>query len=308
MLTVGRPITYGNLTVFPVYSKERPKVSSDYLTLQEALKRDLIAVKEMPSAEVSRVSITNRAVKPIYLMAGDIILGGKQDREVARDTIVPKGAKEFVVEVFCVEHGRWTGESHFRGGEIASGSLRLETQRSKEQQKVWSQVAREARALKAETASGTYRAVAGRTASQQEIQALVKTLGAPLTRDPRAVGMLVAINGEVNAGDVFADHRLFAQQLPKLLKSYALDAAQQKEAWAKLPRKPKAAVAEAERLLRDADRGDLRTLPASGATSHRERENDSTVVFEAAPAQGLSSGGAGGFGGAPAHRNIYRKR
>src|SRR5947209_2262025 len=84
---VGSPITRGNLTVFPVYSPERRKTSSDYLTLEEALKQKRIVVKEMPSAEVNRVSVTNTASKPIYLMAGDIILGGQQDREIGRDTI-----------------------------------------------------------------------------------------------------------------------------------------------------------------------------------------------------------------------------
>src|SRR5260370_672758 len=73
--------------------------------------------------------------------------------------------------------------------------------------------------------------------------------------------------------------------------------AQQREAWTKLPRKPKAAASEAELLLRDADRGDLRTLPASGATRNQERENDSTVVFDSAPAATAPSPGSGGLGG-----------
>src|SRR5215211_4402482 len=114
MLTVGKPLVRGNLTVFPVYSSQPRKVASDYLTLDEALKDKLLTVKEMPRAEVNRVSVTSRANRPIYLMAGDIILGGQQDREVARDTIVPKGAKSFAVEVFCVEHGRWKAGQHLR--------------------------------------------------------------------------------------------------------------------------------------------------------------------------------------------------
>src|SRR5688500_15326945 len=107
--TVGKPLVQGNLTVFPIYSKEPRKISSDYLTLDEAIKEKLIQVKELSSAEVNRVTVTNKASKAIYLMAGDIILGGQQDREVARDTIVPARVHNFVVEVFCVEHGRWAG-------------------------------------------------------------------------------------------------------------------------------------------------------------------------------------------------------
>ena len=135
-LTVGKPLTQDNLTVFPVYSSQPRRVSSEYLTLDEALKGKLLLVKELADAEVSRVSVTSKASKPIYLMAGDIILGGQQDREVARDTIVPKGAQNFAVEVFCVEHGRWAGGKHFEGSEVASSSLRRETQQFKQQSKV----------------------------------------------------------------------------------------------------------------------------------------------------------------------------
>src|SRR5947208_9989307 len=66
-LTVGKPISHGNLTVFPVYAPARHDTSSGYLTLDEALTRRVILVKEMPSAEVNRVSVTNKAGQPIYL-------------------------------------------------------------------------------------------------------------------------------------------------------------------------------------------------------------------------------------------------
>jgi hypothetical protein len=306
-LTVGKPVTRGNMIVFPVYAPERPKVSSAYLTLEEALRQKLLVVKELPSAEVNRVSITNDAEKPVYLMAGDIILGGQQDRTVARDTIVSRGAKDFAVEVFCVEHGRWEGGQHFSGGEIASASLRREAQVTKQQQKVWEKVAMEVSATKAETPSGTYRAVAGNKASQKEIDAYVAAVTAPLAKDARATGVVVAINGTVTAADVFADHALFTKQLPKILKSYALDATQEQAAWAKLPRKPQPTPAQAVALLTDAERGQGRTTATSGDTINRERESDSAVVFDAAPAAPAGSGG-GGFGGGFAHRNIYRKK
>jgi len=312
-LTVGKPVTQGNLTVFPVYSSQPRKVGSEYLTLDEALKDKLISVKEMPSAEVNRVSVTSRANRPLYLMAGDIILGGQQDREVARDTIVPRGAINFVVEVFCVEHGRWAGGQHFGGNEIASSTLRRDTQRFKQQDKVWSKVAAEARKMKAETTSGTYRAVAGGQAAQQDINAYVKPLNAPLARDKRAVGIVVAINGEVTAADVFGDHKLFQKQLPKILKSYALDAVQEKAAWTKQPasRRPKPTVVQATQLLKDADRGQSKASGQSAATLNIERENESTIVFDAAAPSPVGPAGPAGPAGAalaPAHRNVFRKK
>jgi hypothetical protein len=297
----------GNLTVFPVYSPSLRDSPAGYLTLDEALQQRVILVKEMPAAEVNRVSVTNKAGKPIYLLAGDIILGGKQDREVARDTIVPKGATDLAVEVFCVEHGRWEGALRFSSGTVASAGLRLETQKSREQGRVWDRVAQEAQAMQAVTPSGTYRAVAGSPASRGEIDAAVKALGAPLANDRRAVGLVAAINGKVSAADLFADRRLFQKELPKLLKSYALDAAQQRGAWTSQKSKPQAATHDALALLQEAKRGELRTTARTAAALNRERESDGTVSFETVPAGASVGGFGGGFSGPPAHQNIYRK-
>jgi len=308
-LTVGSPLTQGNMTVFPVYGGQGRKVGSAYLTLGEALKKQLIAVKELPDAEVNRVSVTSRSSRPMYLMAGEIILGGQQDREIARDTIVPAKAQNFAVEVFCVEHGRWSGARHFGGDEIASSALRRETQSTNEQQKVWDHVAKEAADTSSQSASGTYRAVGANKNTQQQLAVYTKTLGRRLARDRRALGLIVAINGKVTAADVFADPQLFQQQMPKVLKSYALDAAQNRKTWNALRRKPRPSLPAARQLLKDADSGTQRTVAASSATINRQRENSSTVTFDAAaPAANGPNGPAGNRDDAmPAHRNIYRK-
>lgn len=299
-MSVGDPITRDNLTVFPVYAPR--KVSSEYLTLDEALKEQLIEVKEMGSAEVNRVTVTNKASKPVYLMAGDIILGGQQDREVARDTIVPKTAKEFAVEVFCVEHGRWDGAKHFEGNEVASNSLRYETQRTKQQAKVWARVAQEARQSAAETSTGTYRAIAGNPQAKKDLDGYVKSIGAKLAQDKRAVGIIVAVNGKVISGDVFADRKLFEKQMMKTLKSYALDATQEKDAWSKLVKKPNVSKRDATVLLQDSQRGQSKTAARSVSTVNAERESADAVVYETAPAT------KGGAAAAPAHSNFFKKK
>jgi len=296
---VGSPVTQNNLTVFPVYSTQPRKVSSEYLTLDEALKKEALEVKEMPDAEVSRVSVTNKASQSIYLISGDIILGGQQDRVIARDTIVPPNAKNFVVEVFCVEHGRWDGGKHFSAGEVASSELRRETQVSKNQQKVWARVAEEKRAISAADPSTSYRTVARSKTAEKDVKAYVEPLSAQLARDKRAVGIVVAVNGKVTAADVFADHKLFEKQMTKVLKSYALDAVQQKDAWAKTSSKPKPTTKDALALLNDAERGKVKTTATAGATINRERESDSVLLFESAPRAA---------GAAPAHQNFYRKK
>jgi hypothetical protein len=187
--------------------------------------------------------------------------------------------------------------------------LRRAAQETKRQDRVWDQVALEARVRRTVTPSGTYRAVASGRAARPEVDPYVTSLAQRLASDTRAVGLVAAINGKVSAADVFADRKLFVKQLPKLLKSYALDAAMQREAWARVARKPKPTSEAALALLRDAERGTLRISARSPTTVNRERENSSTVMFEAGkPAArhpGMSGGGFGG--GLGAHRSIFRK-
>jgi hypothetical protein len=168
-------------------------------------------------------------------------------------------------------------------------------------------VAEEAQRSRAQTESGTYRAVAANKATQGQIAAYTGRLASGLSRDRKAVGVVVAINGRVTGADLFADPHLFRQQTPKLLKSYALDAIQ-----AKSGAGPKKAPSrsEAQRLLIDADRGEQRTTARTGSTVNVETENSSTVVFDAAaPAWPAAPAGPGDRSGKadPAHRNIYRK-
>ena len=51
--------------------------------------------------------IINRSTKPLYLMPGEIIFGGQQDRAIGQESIIPPGKKAVKIEVYCVESGRW---------------------------------------------------------------------------------------------------------------------------------------------------------------------------------------------------------
>ena len=299
-VTLGSPISNGNLAVFPVRLASRLASSRQYLTLEEALKKHLIVVQELPEKEVNRVQVTSLSSIPIYLLAGDIILGGQQDREVAHDTVVPPYVKNFLVDVFCVEHGRWEGEQRFGSAEVASTSLRYQTQGAKSQAQVWSKVAADTRAMKAETPTGTYRAVG--SGLHKEVDAYVKPAAARLESDPRAVGLIVAINGKVVAADAFDGHRLFLKELAKVLKSYALDAAQQNDAWKKLSRKPQATSADAGSFLAMAASGQHRTTGQGRALLNAEIENPHTYNFMAFPTDA-----AGKAAPSAVHFNAYSK-
>src|SRR5579862_7729418 len=117
-LELGSPVTSGALTVIPILTTEKANVGK-YITLAEATKRGLVEIVEVPGQEqVNNLEVRNNADLPLMLVAGELLVGGKQDRIVAKDFIVPPH-ESAMVPVFCVEHGRWQpGAKDFRGGDL----------------------------------------------------------------------------------------------------------------------------------------------------------------------------------------------
>jgi hypothetical protein len=60
---------------------------------------------------VNELMIVNRSEKPLYLMPGEIIIGGDQDRTIGEELVVAPDGKPIALDVFCVEHGRWGGRT-----------------------------------------------------------------------------------------------------------------------------------------------------------------------------------------------------
>jgi hypothetical protein len=267
------PITHGNLTIFPVVS-DRHHDTHMFITLDEGLRSGEVVVSEagqvqglvrrrplpLPrrdGAQVNRLVLVNNSDRPLLLLAGEIVTGGKQDRVVGKDRIVPPNSDPVDLSVFCVEPGRWTGASAQFGG-IASGSgnspyvtqmaqpsVRSKAMADKNQQKVWSEVNRSvaemaAAAPQAGVGSGMAGGVMGGTTSyarvmgNDEVQKRVDAVAAPVERsyesvikqlrNQNAVGVVVAIDGEIVWADIFASTPLLEKYWPKLVRSYATEA------------------------------------------------------------------------------------
>ena len=137
---VLEPIRHGNLTVFPVVAaKSYP--TGEFLTLDEGLRSGEVVVTEYGNvqgllrrhiapgirpaiqrdgAEVNRLVLVNNSKRPLLLLAGEIVAGGKQDRVIGKDRIVPPESDPVDLSVFCVEPGRWVATSEQFG---ASGAM-----------------------------------------------------------------------------------------------------------------------------------------------------------------------------------------
>lgn len=231
------PFTHKNLTVYLVHGEDHLKGRTP-LTLEEAMDRELVVVRETSS--VNKLEIENVSkTEEVYVQAGDIVKGGRQDRVLAVDLIVPANSGRMPLDAFCVEQGRWTARgaepTHaFRSStEIApSKELKLAARHSKSQSQVWESVAQAQGGLSAASntnvASNTSRSSLQLSLENSEVRATSREYIAALRsiidgRDD-VVGFVFAINGEINSGDTYGSTRLFAKLWPKLLKAASIEA------------------------------------------------------------------------------------
>jgi hypothetical protein len=219
---VNKPTTLEHLAIYPVFRKTSIDIE-DYITLDEAQKTHVIIITERESGSVPVVVIRNSGKKPIYIMAGEIIIGGKQDRMISFDVLIPAG-KEVEVTVKCVEHGRWHGKStEFKSGAAVGGKGVRSALQFKDQQDVWNEVSRACEKAEVTSSSGTYNAILSSGEIERKIQSYLNAMEKGL-KDDDIVGMIMALNGEVVCVDIFANPKFFTKVKEKLLKAYVLDA------------------------------------------------------------------------------------
>ncbi len=231
-------LSYANLEIFPVVSRI-PRDEDRFLTLAEALEAGVVSIKEMgtrladeddsPRGDVNRLLVTNFADKSLYLMPGETLLGGKQDRCVARESIVAPGGKPVSVEVYCVEHGRWTpgrlgGSFAQAGGQVNLGT-RKKVQGGKAQQDVWDEVEAANAASQVSSRTGAYTANFSDQRIKRRLAPYMARLQGSVPSQERIVGVVVAINGRAVVAEIFGSTPLFRKLFPALLVGYAWDAA-----------------------------------------------------------------------------------
>jgi hypothetical protein len=235
------PLTHANLAVFPVVSTSGKPRQADYLVLDEGMKKGLIKVVEKEGGDVNQLELRNRSDRPLFLMAGEVVIGGKQDRIIGKNTIVAPRASEHV-PVFCVEHGRWSGrKAEFSSAEVMAHTELRKKASFSDQGEVWKEVSAKNAKRKLENATDTYRRVAQDRSVSKSIEsyerAIRPRLAAVQGRD-RMVGFVVALDGKVVAIETFASPALFHKFQDKLLRSYFVEAVDHQYDAAKPPALP----------------------------------------------------------------------
>jgi len=264
------PVTYENISIFPVVAVAGQDTSG-FVTLDEGLSSGDVVVSEQGAAglartrdnrrlyaapqstagaSVNQLVLINRGNRPVILLAGELVSGGKQDRIIAKDRIVAPGSEPLPLDVFCVEHGRWSSGSQFvESKTIVHPSVREQAAVKQDQNEVWSAVTRGTMAKAAPAApspamssSALSDVVAGEAPTQSydkiyksrrvgvSVDSFVDTVQRRFAKatyglkGERIVGVVVAYGGEVAWSDIFASADLFEQYWAKLLRSYAVEA------------------------------------------------------------------------------------
>jgi len=262
------PVSYENLTVFPVVSSSGYDTSA-FLTLEDGLSSGEVTVREQggdviyrnrdgsrPAVQnyggpsVNQLVLVNHSKRPLLLLAGELVSGGKQDRVIAKDRIVAPFAEPLPLTVFCVEHGRWSAGSQFNEAKtIVHPSVREQAAVKQKQGDVWAAVsagsvvaaapsapaAEVSRAeldatMQSEAPTQSYSKLYGSRRVSASVETVVSEIQRRFRKETsglkgeRVVGVVVAYGGEVAWSDIFASDELFNHYWSKLLRSYAVEA------------------------------------------------------------------------------------
>ena len=230
----GEPTVFDEMVVFPVFTNEG---NTQYLTLKEAMQKNLIDITEIDdSGVVPELKVKNNADIPVLLLDGEELLGAKQNR-IVNTTILLKEKFETIIPVSCVEQGRWlyTSKKFNYSDRIASYNLRniksASVKRSVEnsgryssdQKAIWEEVHKlqnKNKVLSPTRAMGdVYEAKSYDLDNYINAFELVEGQN----------GIIVFINGEIMGLDVISSKSAYKILHKKLIKSYALDSMVEKE-------------------------------------------------------------------------------
>jgi len=233
----SEPYQKGNLTIFIAYGDDNIN-AQHILTLDEALDKGKIKVNE--TGTVNNLAAENLSkTQDVFIQSGDIVKGGKQDRVLSVDLVLPPQSGKVNISSFCVESGRWQkrGKEDNRSfnsarKRVVSKELKLAAKLKKDQSEVWQKVEEAQRQLSEKLGTPVKNSL-----SQSSLQLSLENreLKNNLTsykseysdivnKSGNAIGYAYAINGEINGADVYGASDLFKKMWPRLLDATVTEA------------------------------------------------------------------------------------
>ncbi|MDR2563196.1 MAG: hypothetical protein LBC98_04565 [Prevotellaceae bacterium] len=280
--------SHKNLTIFLIKGKD--KVNRSYSTLEEAMERGEIVMHE--TGDVNSLAVDNKSDKYIFIMAGDIVKGGKQDRTIAEDIVLKPKSKNIPLSSFCVEQSRWRqrGEENEKDFSVSkktlsNKNLKIAARENKSQQDVWSSVAEfqetASKNLQAEVRSKVSASSLQLTLESDTLKAAVKEyiddLKPLFEKDKDILGFAFCVNGKISTVDIFGNAELFGKLRDKLLEAAANEAVYQYDKKLKFDVPTRADI---EQFIARAEKEGEETVRKTGEnTTERKRKTIKTIMF-----------------------------
>ncbi len=178
-------------------------------------------------AQVNTLYIQNISKDTIYIMAGEVVKGGKQDRILAQDMILPPNGKKVDISVFCVEKNRWSyGESgkFDKYFSVSSNSIRQKVIQDQDQSAVWEEVGKTVRKNNTETNTGTYTSLVNSKEYNKELSEYINFFMKSLKTKSNCIGFVGVSGDKIIGCDIFATPDLFNKQSETILNGYITEA------------------------------------------------------------------------------------
>jgi len=180
-----------------------------------------------PGAQVNTLYIENISKDTVYIMAGEVVKGGKQDRVLAQDMILPPRSGKVDISVFCVERNRWSyndTKSFNQYFSVSSNSIRKTVIQEQDQSAVWEEVGKTVKKNHTETNSGTYTSLVNSKEYNKQVKEYSDYLLKALKATPNCIGFVGVSGNEIIGCDIFATPDLFSKQSETILKGYITEA------------------------------------------------------------------------------------
>ena len=239
--------TYKNLRLYPIYANDTfmnaHKDLGKYVSLQKALAEKKVNITESGNnanthgefssgAQVNTLQIENTSNDTIFLMAGEIVKGGQQDRVLAQDMIIAPNTGKQDLSVFCVEHGRWSytseakqaGNKFYGYSKVVGNDVRKTAVVEKDQQEVWDKVADVTKKNDAGTETGTYTALDTSKKFNDELKGYTDYFKSAIKNQGNVIGVVACSGDKVIGCDMFATPVMFNEHFDGLLNAYTTEA------------------------------------------------------------------------------------
>ena len=229
-VSLGEVQTFANLQITPLLAANTG--IADYMTLSEAQALGLAVVTEVSdSGSVPTLLLENTADQAVFLLDGEELIGAKQNRILNLTLLVP-AKTTLEIPVSCVEQGRWShrtrefasaertffSKGRARKAARVSENLRDWGDRHADQGEVWDDISGKMASMDVE--SSTHAIADAYEHFSGSLEEYVEAFNSSDTQ----VGACFAINGRIRGVELFDVSATCAKLMPKLIRSYALDA------------------------------------------------------------------------------------